>query len=80
MFVIAPKETGNFRGIQLVEVLWNTILGVINRQIGVAVQFHNILHGLWGGQGIGTEFIEDKILQQLTAMREEVLYEVLLYL
>ena len=40
--------------------------------------FHNILHGFWEGRGTGNAALEAKLLQQLMAMREEVLFEVLL--
>ena len=63
--VLIPKRNGNFRGIGLVEVLWKTMLVVINQGIVELVQLHNILHGLRDGQGVGTVSLETKLLQQL---------------
>ena len=37
-----------------------------------------MLHGLWEGRGTGTATLEAKLLQQLAAMREEVLYVIFL--
>ena len=49
MAILSIKGNGDFRGISLVEVLWNTVLIVINRQIVSAVQFHDVLHVFWRG-------------------------------
>ena len=76
--VLIPKGNREFIGIGLVEVLWKLLSGVINWQIGVEVQFNNIIHGFQAGQGTCTNSLKDKLIQHLTAMREEVLYEVLL--
>ena len=46
----------------------------------VEITYHNALHGFWAGRGMGTAILEDKLLQQLTYMREAVLFEVFLYL
>ena len=53
-------------------------MGVINQRIRAAVQFHDVLHGFWAGWEMGTTSLEVKFIQQLTAMREEVLYELFL--
>ena len=51
---------------------------MINLWIGVVVQFHNVLHGFWGGWGTGTASLESKLFQQLMEMMDEVLYGVFL--
>ena len=71
--VLIPKENGEFRGIGHVEVLWKALSGVINRQIGAAVKFHNVLHEFWTGQGMVTISLEVKLIQKLTEIREEFL-------
>ena len=76
MVVLLPKGNGNFMGIILMEVLWNTMLGVINHHIGAAVQFHDKLHGFRVVRGTGTASLEAKLLQQLMEMREDILYKV----
>ena len=42
------------------------------------ITFHNFLHGFWAGRGTGTATLEAKLLHQLAALREEVLYVILL--
>ena len=44
-FVLIPKGNGDFRGIGLVEVVWNTMTGILNCRLMVAIQFHNTFHG-----------------------------------
>ena len=63
-----------FRGIVLVEILCKTITSLLNRQLMTAITFHDVLHGIRAGHGTGTADLEAKLLQQLTDMREEVLF------
>ena len=42
------------------------------------IQFHAILHGLCTSRGPGTASFKDKLFHNLTAMMEEVLYEIFL--
>ena len=58
--VLIPKGNREFIGIGLIEVLCKALLGVINRRIGEAVQFNDVLHGLLVGQGAGTASLEAK--------------------
>ena len=76
-----PKGGGtNFRGIGLVEVLWNAIPGIINFRILSSIQFHDNLLGFFTGRGKGTATLEENILQQLIAMTETVLHAIFLEL
>ena len=43
-----------------------------------SITYNNFLHGFWDGRGTGTSTIEAKLIQQLAALREEVLYVILL--
>ena len=43
----------------------------------VAIQFHDTIHGFCTGRGTGTDPLKAKLIQQLTAMKEEVLYDIL---
>ena len=54
------------------------MLEVINRRIGAYIIYNGVIHEFRAGRGTGTASIEAKLPQQLEAMREEVLYEVLL--
>ena len=72
--VLITKSNGEFRGIVIVEVLWKSLLGLINWKIVTALKFHDVLNGFWTGRGTGTNSLEAKLLQELMEIREEVLY------
>ena len=76
--VLLPKGNGESRGVRFVEVLWKDLFGVVNLCIGAAAKFHDMLHGFMAGRGTWNASLEDKLLQNLTSTREEVLYEVFL--
>ena len=74
--VLIPNDTsGELRGIRLVEVIWKTVTSLMNRRLMEAITFHDVLHGFWVGRGMGTAASEAKLLQQLTSMREAVLFK-----
>ena len=50
-------------------------MGILNCRLMVVIQFHETLHSLRMGRSTGTTYLEAKLLQQMMAMREEVLYE-----
>ena len=72
------EREGVLPGIVLVKVLWKAIASLLNRRITAAISLHDMLHGFWAGRGIGTSTLEAKLLQELTAMRGGVLFEVFL--
>ena len=76
--VLIPKGKGEFRGIGLVEVTWKLIAVILHRRLTAVLQLHDALHGFQEGRGTGTATLEAKLLQQLAAMREEVLYVIFL--
>ena len=43
-----------------------------------AITHHNALHRFQAGRGTGTAVLEAKLIEQLTAMREAVLFKVFL--
>ena len=51
---------------------------LLNHRLAAAITFHDVLHGFRAGSGIRTATLEAKMLQQLTAMREAVIFEVFL--
>ena len=51
---------------------------ILHRRLTTAITYHNALHGFREGSGTGTGTLEAKLLQQLVAMREEVLYVIFL--
>ena len=53
MVVLLPKGNGKYNGIGLTEVLWKTMLGLMNCGIQVIVILHDVLHRFMLGQGTG---------------------------
>ena len=76
--VFIPKGKRDFRGIRMVEVTWKLMAVILHRQLTTGLQLHDVLHGFREGRGTGTATLEAKLLQQLAAMREEVLYVIFL--
>ena len=62
------------------EALRKTVTGRLNWRLMTARGFHNTPHVFRAVWGIGTASIESKMLQHLTQMGEEVLYEIFLEL
>ena len=60
------------------EVIWKKMSSLLNRRLTAEITFHGVLHSLLVGYSMGTATINDKTIQQLMAMREEVLFEVFL--
>ena len=61
-----------------VEVTWKVVAVILHRRITTTITYHDKLHGFRAGRGTGTSTLEAKLLQQLAAMREEVLYVIFL--
>ena len=72
--VLIPKGNTDCRGIVLVEVMWKVLAAILNRRLTASITFHDFLHGFREGHGTGAATLEAKLLQQLAALREEVLY------
>ena len=53
-------------------------MGILNQHLMEAIQFHNKLHVLRTVRGTGTVSLESNLLQNLVAMRGEVVYEIFL--
>ena len=78
--VLIPKGKREFRWIGLVEVTWKVVAVILQLRLTAGIKFHNELHSFREGRGTGTASLEAKLLQQLAAMREEVLYVIFLNL
>ena len=76
--VLIPKGEKYYRGIGLVEVMWKVVAVILNRCFTYSITYHNALHGFRADRGMGTSTLEAKLLQQLAAIREEVLYVIFL--
>ena len=76
--VLLHKGVDEYRDIGLVEVVWKAVTVVLNFCFAASITYHKSLHGFWSVRGTGTASLEVKIIQQVTAMREEVLYTIFL--
>ena len=76
--VLIHKGKKDYRGIGLVEVMWKVVAAILNRRFTSSITYHDVLHGFRAGRGTGTATLEAKLLQQLAALREEVLYVIFL--
>ena len=76
--VMITKGQKEYRGIGLVEVMWNFVAAILHCRLATSITYHDFLHGFWEGCGTGTATLEAKLLQHLAAMREEVLYVIFL--
>ena len=71
--VLIPKGGGDSRRIGLIEVLRKTVEVILNLCLSAATTLHYVLNGLGYCCRMGTASLKKKVLQQLTAMRDEVL-------
>ena len=78
--VLTLKGKKEYRWIGLVEVTWKVVAAILHHRLTTAITYHNALHGFRGGRGTGTATLEAKLLQQLAAIREEVLYVIFMEL
>ena len=76
--VLITKGKKDYRGIGLVEVMWKVVAAILNRRFTASIAYHDFLHWFWAGRGTGTATLEDNMLHQLAALREEVLYVIFL--
>ena len=76
--VLIPKGKKDYRGISLVEVMWKVVAAILNRRFTSSITYHDVLHGFRAGRGTGTATLKANLLQQLAALREEVLYIIFL--
>ena len=76
--VLIPKGKKDYRVIVLVEVMWKVVAAILNCRITASITYHKFLHGFRAGRGTGTATLEAKLLQNLVALREEVLYVIFL--
>ena len=71
-------KSGNCRDIVLLEVISKTMYSLLNRRLVSVITFHDVLHSFQGGRGTGTATLDTKLLKQLKAMREAVLFGIFL--
>ena len=76
--LLVTKGKNKYRGIDLVEVMWKVVATILNSRLAVSITFHDFLHVFWACCGTGITTLESKLLQQLAALREEILYVIFL--
>ena len=65
IIVLIPKgNSGDFRGIGLLEVVWKVIEKIIDARLK-CVPLHDALHGFRPGRGCSTAIMEVKLATQL---------------
>ena len=60
------------------EVAWKVVEDILNHRLTASITYHNFLNGFQAGRGTGTATLKAKLIQQLAAMKEEVLYVIFL--
>ena len=58
--------------------MWKVVAAILNRRLTASITFHDFLHSFWASHGTVTITLKAKLLQQLAALREEVLYVIFL--
>ena len=76
--VLVPKGKQDYCRIGLVEVMWKVVAAILNHWITASITYHDFLHGSQAGHGTGSTILKAKLLQQLAALRKEVLYVIFL--
>ena len=59
----------DFHIIGLLEVLWKTVTGNMNRCLMMEIQFQDTIHCFCTGRGMGNDSLESNLLQELMAIR-----------
>ena len=74
IIVLVPKgNTGDFRGIGLLDVIWKVIERVLDERLS-KIPLHDTLHGFRAKRGCGTGIMEAKLAQQLAFIERVPLY------
>ena len=61
-------------------MVWKTVAVILDRCFTASTTYHNFLHRLRSDSGTGTVTLEVKLIQKVTAIREEFLHTIFLYI
>ena len=76
--VLIPKgNSGDFRGIGLLEVIWKVLERVMDARLK-CVPLHDALHGFRPGRSCGTGIMEVKLAQQLASLEQSPFFRIFL--
>ena len=76
--MIIPKSGGVYRGIFLLEFIWNVYVLIINNRPRDAITLHDAVHEFIEGRESGTATMEVKLSHQLAVMVHEPLLQIFL--
>ena len=76
--VLILKGGGYYCGIGLVEVVCKAMAVFINRRFTASIAYHDSLHGVCAGRGMGTATLNVKLIHQVAALIEAVLHAIFL--
>ena len=76
--IIMTKWSGYLYRIELVEVIWKTVFVIIDKRLGKVIKFQDVMNRFRDNHRAGKSPLEAKLLPNIEAMREEVLYKLFL--
>ena len=66
--ILLLERKGEYRVIELVEVIWKMITTIINNCLRMAISLHDALHGFRHGRETGMTTVEAKLMQHLAGI------------
>ena len=74
VLLLIPKGTTYTRGIGLPETLWKVVEALIDTRLRASLQFHDVLHRIQAGRGIGTAIMYMNLAQDLASVYHDPLF------
>ena len=78
VLVLLTKGNADTWGIELIEVLWNVVDGIIETRIKTVVTFHDILNGFCACRGKGMAIADINMAQEIASIKQDPLFLVFL--
>ena len=78
ILVLLPKVNADTQGIGWFDVLWKVMESVINTQIKMVMNLHDVLHGFLASRVTGIAIMELKMVQELASIDQDPLFLVFL--
>ena len=76
--VLISKGGGDYLVIVIMKVMWKAVVVILTRHFTAFITYQDSLNGFRGGCGTGTDTLEVKMIQQVTAMKKAVLHAIFL--
>ena len=74
--MIITKGIGDYRGIGLVEVIWEVCVSIMNNRLQAGIALHDVLYVFGQGRGTGRATMEAKLARQLAGLLHEPTFQV----